>query len=403
MQAIAILKTFVSFVGAKVAVAMNIAASAQATMAIGSAVIAGSALVAKKAMSLFEVKMSVPDTDRSRQSTVKSASEPQKIIYGEALVSGPISFIGLGGVDNKDLYQTIVLAGHEVNAITDVYFDDFVITNTQINSGNTAGGAVNAGAFQTKNNVDIVTINKYRGTNPQAADSMFVGQFGNYTINHRGDGIAYLAMKWVLNGDSAKTWDKYAPGNVKALVQGKKVYDPRLEVTAGGDAGDSPSNSSYIAYSDNPALCAIDYLMDQNVGLSVPSSKIDWSAVITAANGCDATVTVPGGTEKTFTCNGVVFATDTHQKNINKILSSMNGSLVYSNGKYVLRAGIYANPTVSLNEDDLIGSITVKTSIDRSERVNTIKGLFLTQVRVTKWSSFQRCNYQTSCSATITS
>jgi hypothetical protein len=377
MQALAILKTFVSFVGAKVAVAMNIAASAQATMAIGSAVIAGSALVAKKAMSLFEVKMSVPDTDRSRQSTVKSASEPQKIIYGEALVSGPISFIGLGGVDNKDLYQTIVLAGHEVNAITDVYFDDFVITNTQINSGNTAGGAVNAGAFQTKNNVDIVTINKYRGTNPQSADSMFVGQFGNYTTNHRGDGIAYLAMKWVLNGDSAKTWDKYAPGNVKALVQGKKVYDPRLEVTAGGDAGDSPGNASYIAYSDNPALCAIDYLMDQTVGLNVPSSKINWSAVITAANGCDATVTVPGGTEKTFTCNGVVFATDTHQKNINKILSSMNGSLVYSNGKYVLRAGIYANPTVSLNEDDLIGSITVKTSIDRSERVNTIKGLFL--------------------------
>ena len=377
MQAIAILKTFVSFVGAKVAVAMNIAASAQATMAIGSAVIAGSALVAKKAMSLFEVKMSVPDTDRSRQSTVKSASEPQKIIYGEALVSGPISFIGLGGVDNKDLYQTIVLAGHEVNAITDVYFDDFVINNNQINSGNTAGGAVNAGAFQTKNNVDIVTINKYRGTNPQTADSMFVGQFGNYTDNHRGDGIAYLAMKWVLNGESAKTWDKYAPGNVKALVQGKKVYDPRLEVTAGGDAGDSPGNASYIAYSDNPALCAIDYLMDQTVGLSVSSSKIDWLAVITAANGCDATVTVPGGTEKTFTCNGVVFATDTHQKNINKILSSMNGSLVYSNGKYVLRAGIYANPTVSLNEDDLIGSITVKTSIDRSERVNTIKGLFL--------------------------
>jgi hypothetical protein len=395
MQAIAILKTFVSFVGAKVAVAMNIAASAQATMAIGSAVIAGSALVAKKAMSLFEVKMSVPDTDRSRQSTVKSASEPQKIIYGEALVSGPISFIGLGGVDNKDLYQTIVLAGHEVNAITDVYFDDFVITNTQINSGNTAGGAVNAGAFQTKNNVDIVTINKYRGTNPQTADQMFVGQFGNYTNDHRGDGIAYLAMKWVLNGDSAKTWDKYAPRNVKALVQGKKVYDPRLEVTAGGDAGDSPNNSSYIAYSDNPALCAIDYLMDQNVGLSVPSSKIDWSAVITAANGCDATVTVPGGTEKTFTCNGVVFATDTHQKNINKILSSMNGSLVYSNGKYVLRAGIYANPTVSLNEDDLIGSITVKTSIDRSERVNTIKGLFLDPSQGHKMVEFPKVQLST--------
>ena len=78
MQAIALIKTFISFVGMKVAVALNVAAGAQATMAIGSAVIAGTALVAKKAMSLFEVDMAMPDTDRTRQSTVKSATEPQK-------------------------------------------------------------------------------------------------------------------------------------------------------------------------------------------------------------------------------------------------------------------------------------------------------------------------------------
>lgn len=377
MQAIALIKTFISFVGAKVAVALNVAAGAQATMAIGSAVIAGTALVAKKAMSLFEVDMAMPDTDRSRQSTVKSATAPQKFIYGKALVSGPVSFIGLGGSDNEDLYQTIVLAGHECASIDDVYFDDLVITKQQINSGNQHGGAVNGGAFNAENGVNIVTINKYLGAASQTADSMFTTQFGNYTSDHRGDGIAYLAMKWVLNADSAKTWDKFAPQNVSALVRGRLIYDPRLEVAAGGTAGATPSSSNYIAYSDNPALCAIDYLMDQTIGLKVPATKIAWDQVITAANGCDVTVTIPNGTEKTFACNGVVFATDSHQKNLNKILSSMNGTLVYSNGKYVIRAGIYTAPTVSLNEDSLVGSISVKTSIDRSERVNTIKGLFI--------------------------
>ena len=412
------------------AVALNVAAGAQATMAIGSAVIAGSALVAKKAMSLFDMEIAVPDTDTSRQSTVKNTSEPQKIIYGEALVSGPISFIGLGGTNNEDLYQTIVLAGHQVNAITDIYFDDFVITNSQISNGSAAGGAVAQGEFAPQNNVNFVTIYKKLGLPSQTADSMLEYQFSNYTSNHRGDGIAYLAMKWTLNEDSAAVWDKYAPGNVKALVQGKKIYDPRLEETAVGTLGQDVTNTNYIAYSDNPALCLADYLTSvsyinagsfvtntdyrievigttdftaigassNTVGLtftatgvgsgtgkaSVPSfgmgvlpSKIDWSAVKTAANGCDATVTVPNGNEKRFTCNGVVFATDTHKKNINKILSSMNGTLVYSNGRYVIRAGIYTAPTVSLNEDDLIGAISVKTSIDRSERVNTVKGLFI--------------------------
>ena len=78
-----------------------------------------------------------------------------------------------------------------------------------------------------------------------------------------------------------------------------------------------------------------------------------------------------------FTCNGVVFATDSHQKNINKILSSMNGNLVYSNGKYIVHAGIYEAPTETLTEDDLIGAISIKTSLERSDRFNTIKGLFI--------------------------
>ena len=89
----------------------------------------------QKAMRLFEVEMPTVDTDASRQRTVKSTTEPQKIIYGEALVSGPISFIGLSGTDNSDLYQTIVLAGHEVTEITDIHMDDVVISNADINGG----------------------------------------------------------------------------------------------------------------------------------------------------------------------------------------------------------------------------------------------------------------------------
>jgi hypothetical protein len=83
---------------------------ASAAVAIGAAVVLAG-LCCSKAMSLFEVEMPTVDTDASRQRTVKSTTEPQKIIYGEALVSGPISFIGLSGTDNSDLYQTIVLAG----------------------------------------------------------------------------------------------------------------------------------------------------------------------------------------------------------------------------------------------------------------------------------------------------
>ena len=360
--------------------------------AIGATVVVAGVTVAKKAMSLFEVEMPTVDTDASRQTTVKSTTEPQKIIYGEALVSGPISFIGLSGTDNSDLYQTIVLAGHELNDITDIHMDDVVITDSQINGGSSAGGDVTAGTFGKKGLplTTICVINKHLGESSQTADVLLTEPFANYTADHRGDGIAYLAMKWVLNEDSAETWEKFAPQNVKALVQGKSIYDPRLEFAAVGTRGQDTTNASYITYSTNPALCVVDYLTDTYLGMGVSVSKIDWDSVTTAADGCDVSVSVPGGTESRFTCNGVVFATDSHQKNINKILSSMNGNLVYSNGKYIVHAGIYEAPTETLTEDDLIGAISIKTSLERSDRFNTIKGLFIDPAQNHKSSEFPK-------------
>ena len=361
----------------------------------GTAIVVAGALVAKKAMSLFEMEMPQVDSDASRQTTVKSTVAPQKIIYGEALVSGPISYIALSGASNADLYQSIAIAGHKVNAITDVYFDDEVITNAQIatglNNGSNDAGKVTAGRFGPIDSNTICIINKHLGAASQAADPMLTNKFNLYTSAHRGDGIAYLAMKWTLNEDSAEVWEKYSPGNVKALVQGKQVYDPRLEVTAGGTAGASPTNAAYVAYSTNPALCVTDYLIDQSLGMGIAASKIDWAAVTTAANGCDVDVDVPNNaTQKRFTANGVLFGTDSHQKNINKLLSAMNGRLIYSNGKYIVKAGIYEAPSEVLTEDDLIGAISIKTSLERSDRFNTIRGIFVDAASNNKSTEFPK-------------
>ncbi|MGB2264834.1 MAG: phage tail protein, partial [Glaciecola sp.] len=329
---------------------------------------------------------------------VKSTTEPYKIIYGETLVSGPISFIGMKGTNNEDLYHVIALAGHEVTDITDIYFDNELISDSAINSGSSAGGNVTSGIFGPRNSTTICIINKHLGTATQAADSMMVNAFTDYTSAHQGKGIAYIAMKWKLNEDSAEVWEKYAPSDIKAIVKGKPVYDPRLDT---GGVGNNPADDNFITYSatvgsyvgqgQNPALILADYLINDDFGMGIASSKIDWNAIVTAANGCDVSVDVPNNaTEKRFTCNGVLFGTDSHRRNITKILSSMNGSLVYSNGKYVLHAGIFEAATEDLNEDDLIAAIGIKTSFERSDRFNTIKGLFVDPAQNHKSSEFPK-------------
>ena len=68
----------------------------------------------------------------------------------------------------------------------------------------------------------------------------------------------------------------------------------------------------------------------------------------------------------------------------------MNGNLVYSNGKYIVHAGIYEAPTETLTEDDLIGAISIKTSLERSDRFNTIKGLFIDPAQNHKSTEFPK-------------
>ena len=344
-----------------------------------AATVATAGIAMRLAMRMPDVQMPAGDSDRRRQDTQKTTTGAFKVVYGQALVSGPIVFVGTSGLDNQDLYYAIAVAGHEVEGITDIHFDDVVIENDDIGGGAATGGAVGSGStiFGPKGGSTIVTINKHVGTATQASDSMLTSTFTGWTAAHQGKGIAYIVTKWSLTADSRETFDQYTPNNIKAIVKGKKIYDPRLEVTAGGTAGASPTNASYIAWSDNPALCLADYLMDDEVGLGVASTKIDWAAIITAADGCDVSVTIPGGSEKRFTCNGVVFGTDTHRVNIEKILSSCNGNLSYTNGVFVLRAGIYEAPTVALTADDLMAGMSIQTSFNRGDRFNTVKGIFI--------------------------
>lgn len=361
---------FVAAVGAGAAAAVGITIAGAAAFAVGAAIIVGGTMLVTK-LATPKLSQGVNDNDSSRQVTARGTIESQKIIYGEALVSGPLAFVGVSGTGNKNLHHVVALAGHQVEAITEIWLDDQVITSAQIG----VDDWVASGTFAPLGGEPIVKVSKYLGTADQVADIALALEFGGYTIFHRGRGIANIATTFVLNDDSQELWDKYSPSNIKALVKGRnQVYDPRLDTSPGAN----PTSATYQAWTDNPALCVTDYLLNTKFGMKINPAKIDWDEVVVAANACDVLVDIPGpSTQKRFTANGVIFATDKHQTSINKLLSSMNGTLVYTSGTYVLRAGVYEAPTESLGEDDLTGPITVKTSVERSDRFNTCGGVFI--------------------------
>lgn len=322
----------------------------------------------------------VSQGDGARDVTTRSTIAPQTIVYGQALVSGPVFWIGVAGTNNRDLYTGIALAGHECMNICDVYFDDEQIEDDDIGTpgGTAVGGNVTGGTFAPIGGVTIAKINKHLGTATQDVDADLEDAFSEIDNTWDGKGICYVVTKLTLTDDAQEFWDKRgAPTNVRCSVKGKKCYDPRLEVAAGGTAGASPTNGSYIAYTTNPSVIVCDYLRDTTYGLGILPAKIDWTSVITAATACDASVDVPGGTESRFTCNGCLYMTETHRANVDRLLSSMNGTIIYAAGLYYINAGIYEAPALTLNEDNLIGSIGLKTSFERDDRFNQVGGVFV--------------------------
>ena len=82
-------------------------------------------------------------------------------------------------------------------------------------------------------------------------------------------------------------------------VRGKKVFDPRDNTQTFGTV-------STYKYSDNPALCFLDWISNDQYGKGLTSSQINMSTFSTAANVCDTQVDQPyfNGSAKNITWEG---------------------------------------------------------------------------------------------------
>ena len=360
-----------------------------ATASAGTAGLAAAASLASIAYTSYATKKAEADARKNaaqapRDITVRSATEPAKIIYGTARTSGPIVYTNTaptpGTNDNNTLWTVIALCNHEVEDITDIWLDGDEITASQINWGGTGG--VTSGKYGPIGSNQVTNFYKRLGTATQTHVSELSTAFTDWSSSYQGKNVAYIVSAFELGTATGEgVWAQGAPTNIRAVVKGKKVYDPRKDSTqTGGSGSHRLATPSTWEWSDNPALCLADYLFDARLGLGaegVTYDDIDWDMVADAADVCDATVSIPGGSEKRFTCNGALSTGSTYAENIKALMSSMNGQVTWSGGKYRIRAGAYEAHTHDFTEDDVVGEIQIQPERTRTQRFNTVRGTYV--------------------------
>jgi hypothetical protein len=317
-------------------------------IATTAASMAASKLLAPKAPSYSDPSL----TDRSQM--IRSPIAARQIVYGQTKTSGVIVYISTTGTKNEYLHLVVAMAGHEVEEIGDVYFnDELALTG----AGSAAQGRFTGYAeIYKKLGSDTQTVE----TNLETATSGLTD--GKWTSNHRLRGIAYIYVRLVWNQE---VWTGGIP-NIAAVVKGKKVYDARTTTTA---------------YSANPALCLRDYLTS-SLGMAMDSAEVDDTAINAAANICDEQVeikpvTSPATYENRYEANGVLYTSASPDENIGKLITAMGGLIAYSGGKVVVYAAGYRIPTVTLTEKHFAGQMTVQTKTSARDRVNGVKGVYV--------------------------
>lgn len=153
---------------------------------------------------------------------------PIPVIYGERIVGGS-EYRAVSGGDNKYLYRVVVLSEGQINSITNVYLNDIDINDDRYNG--------------------FVSVDYKLGTTTQTASSVMQETLG-WDSTFKGAGIAYIVVKLTYDRDV------FASGlpTITAKVQGKRVYDPRLD-----DGGTQLVANGYIIADTAPLVGASTY------------------------------------------------------------------------------------------------------------------------------------------------
>ena len=398
---------FLAAVGASLlagvgATAAFIAGATTLTIAIGAVAVIGFGYTTARSIRASRARNpgGISEPGNAQQILVRSTNEARKIVYGETVISGPLMLMGVNhdGGANASLHTVVALVGRQINSYLGFYLDDKFIPIADVDTAGDGSVDGNTGShgYGPVLGTPIVFFRGLLGTAAQTVDTALDSGFTFWTSNHRARGVAYAALRFDNTKAVEEVWsDRGAPSNISVLIRGVLVYDPRLDSTFNGTWGTGSgahrvATPSTWAYSSNPALCLADYLIDVALGVGIPTAKVDYNDVAIAADACDANVAIPPSTtQDRFTCNGVLSCLDNHGENIEKILSSMAGTLRRYGGQYHIAAGVWpASSSFTLNESHLVGPLTFRAQPERTDRHNSIRGGYFDPARQYKESQY---------------
>jgi hypothetical protein len=288
-------------------------------------------------------------------------------VMGERATSGIIVHRDAYGLDNRLQSIVTVYSGAGPIQSFDQFYADEVAMSFDAN-----GEATNGGNFS--GNMWLYTT---PGNQPQSAalannaalNSQIGGNaFEGWSTASKISGKAHALL--TLRQDSKL--ETYAGGipRTRFKMRGIKMYDPRLDSTvAGGSGSHRVADQSTYAYSENPAIAALNWclgLKENGVvvgGIGATVDGIDLPAFIEWANVCDA---------NGWTVSAVPTSADDKHQVLLALMQAGGARYSRFQGKMSCIVRTPRTSVATLSADDTAGPFEVDLNADRLSRTNTI-------------------------------
>lgn len=317
----------------------------------------------------------IPSSQKDRLYSTIDPGAPRKIVLGGATaLANDIRYEEWSGTNQEYLDRIVCVASHEVQSVDEIWIED--------RQAWTLGGGVTS-TFSGYLTVTIRTV----GT---SANTIAINGGGTWGSAQRLTGCAYVHLRFKTTGNSKKTESPFAssiPQRTTFIGNGAKLYDPRLDTTAGGSGTQRSNDQTTWTWTsttgNNPALQILYYLLGWKIGgklaigRGIPPARIDMASFIAAANICEEAVSLAaGGTEQRYRSYGVVSEADSPSAVLEVFLSACAGTLRDVGGQLSLSI-LYndlASPVAAFTDTDVLDSFDWQAQRGLDESFNQVRG-----------------------------
>ncbi len=243
---------------------------------------------------------------------------------------------------NGTAYHVIVHAAHEIQGYVDHYLDDSVATLngsgyvTSVDSPD--DGADKYYKLGSSYKVRILTRT---GADAETAYSDLVSTFSTiWSNNHRGDGLANVRMS--VDSVGANDYTTVFPSGMpthNAVLNGKKIYDPRDQTTA---------------FSKNLGLIKLDHLLSPYGGKQ-QLADINTESFEAFADVCDESVTNRDDETESRYHGGIWARYENDPVEVGREIDEAADAVLYedADGKIAVHPGKWVEPDIHIEKGDI--------------------------------------------------